>query len=81
MTSYHSRTAKEWQIVREVETLQALLDDADGCLSCIRSHAWTEGSWKQVYIEANNARASIQAVHEWLAERWQELYGVATGEE
>ena len=53
--------------------LLALLSEAIGHLTCIRTHAEHEASWQQVFIEAHQCLKILEAMKAQESMRWHAL--------
>jgi len=62
-----------WDRVRSLETLLALLSIIEDRRRVIRTHAWREGSWQQVFVEATAMEHDLKLFRDTLSERWHEL--------
>jgi hypothetical protein len=62
-----------WDRVRSLETLLALLSCIEDRRRVIRTHAWREGSWQQVFEEATAMEDDLKSFRDMLSERWHEL--------
>lgn len=70
---------QEWQRVRRLEDLVALLASIDARRRLIRTHAWREGSWDVIFAEATAMRGELAVLRERLSACWEELVGEARG--
>jgi len=69
----------EWERVRELEDLLALLAKVDGRRRVIRVQAWRQGSWEAVYCEASQMDGDLARVRTALSSLWDRWIGEARG--
>jgi hypothetical protein len=62
-----------WDRVRSLEELLTLVKQADDHRRVIRRHAWHEGNWQQVFVEATEQGKTLSRLRAVLSERWHEL--------
>lgn len=73
-----SSRSKEWDRVRQIEDLLALLSAIDDRRRIIRTHAWREGSWDAVYQESTAMRHELAQLKTELSAAWSTLHAAAT---
>lgn len=66
--------SREWERVRSLEDLLAVLASAMGHQRVIRLHAWHEGDWGTVFVEVTAQGEDLARVQAELSARWAELY-------
>jgi hypothetical protein len=59
--------------VRSLEEWLTLVGQIEERRRVIRRHAWREGSWQQVFIEATEQGKTVSRLRAVLSERWHEL--------
>ena len=69
--------SEAWERVRGLEDVLALLASVEDRRRVIRVHAWREGDWGQVYVEATAMAGELARLKGLLAARWEELFGEA----
>lgn len=69
--------SKKWSKVRSLEDVQAVLVSVMRRQKVILTQAWREGSWDQVFAEANEMSGELEQLHRLLSERWADLFGQA----
>jgi len=67
-------SSKQWQDIRELETLLALLSSLEHHRAVIEVQAFNEGSWDAVYDEALAMEPELARLRRELAARWEELF-------
>jgi hypothetical protein len=68
-----SSRSDAWDRVRSVEALLALVAQVEQHRVVIRRHAWREGSWHQVFVEATQQGRAVAKLQACISERWHEL--------
>jgi len=74
MSYHHHSRSQEWERVRSLEDVLALLASVEDRRRVIRAHAWREGDWEAVYAEATAMREELGRLKRVLSERWEELF-------
>ena len=72
-----SSRGEEWERVRGLENVMALLDGVDERRRVIREQAWHEGSFDAIFEEATAMRDDLAQLKRQLSERWETLIGEA----
>lgn len=62
-----------WKRMRSLEELLMLVGQVEGHRRVIRRHAWREGNWQQVFVEATEQGKELSRLRAVLSERWHEL--------
>jgi len=67
----------DWDRIRELEDLLALLDAAADHALVIRTQAWHEASWRQVFVECTALQEALATVQAELSAWWRRLHAQA----
>lgn len=69
---------KQWDKVRALEDLLAMVARIDDRRKVIRAQSWHQGSFRAIYEEATAMSAELQQLGNELGLLWNDLYGTVT---
>ena len=68
-----------WRNVQNLEDCMAQVQILRDRCQVIRQHAWRQGNWPQVFVEATAAAKELDELGGMMAACWERLYEAAKG--